>query len=114
MAYPETSENERNVSCSKCAWTGRDNEPYEASWADLDCGVILCPVGCCPQCGEFVNYDHKKAEWLVAHAAPDLLTALEGLVEDYAGASVGDNDKDVPTALTQARAAIAKARTKED
>jgi hypothetical protein len=38
-------------------------------------------------------------------AAPDLLAALKDLVEDYEGATGGDD----PKALTQARAAIAKA-----
>jgi hypothetical protein len=41
-------------------------------------------------------------------AAPELLAALRGLVEDYEGA-YGGNDEDAPKALTDARAAIAKA-----
>jgi len=105
MTEHQTSENERNVSCSKCAWIGRDNEPYEASWENLDCGVILCPVGCCPQCGEFVYYNHEKTEWLVAHAAPDLLAALEDLVTWLDTAAGYPRRRG-----SQARAAIAKAR----
>ena len=117
-----TSENRRNVSCSKCAWIGRDNEPHEADWKDFDCGVILCPVGCCPQCGKFVYYDHEKAEWLIARAAPDLLAALEhidqvlhhgangGLNTANRRATISDLKAVMRHARDDARAAIAKAR----
>jgi hypothetical protein len=50
----------------------------------------------------------EKADARLIAAAPDMLAALRELVEDYE-AAYGGNDEDAPKALTQARAAIAKA-----
>ena len=51
---------------------------------------------------------------MLIEAAPDLLAALEAMVEDYTDASVGDPDhKDAPAVLRRAMAAISKAQTND-
>ena len=103
----------RKVSCSKCKWTGLDNDFLlgEALWGDMGSGVILNPAGACPKCEALVYYDCEQTAWMAARAAPDMLAALEAYVADQMASlpTVFFTPED-QVRLDKARAAIAKAK----
>ena len=86
----------------------RDSYGIVRIWADYrgeECDVA------CPEGDGSINSAERDANARLIAAAPELLTALQGLLADYQNALSDSRQRDV--VVTAAKAAIAKATAKD-